>query len=192
MYDINTGLPLPGVHVIYNSDKGVLSNRDGQFSFRPDPGKIKVVFTFVGYSTLVKDINVADNDTVYLDIGLKEDITSINEVVVSAGRREQRISDLSVSMNVLKPYQIARFHIINAEEILHKTTGIEIMDGQVSIRGGSGYSYGAGSRVITLIDGLPALSTDAGNVKWGTLPIENISRIEVIKELLQYFMDLRP
>lgn len=181
VFDINTGLPLPGVHIIYNSDKGVLSNRDGHFSFSPDPGKIKLEFTFVGYSTVVKEVNISNNDTVYIDIGLKEDITSINEVVVSAGRREQRVSDLSVSMNVLKPYQIARFHIINAEEILHKTTGIEIMDGQVSIRGGSGYSYGAGSRVITLIDGLPALSTDAGSVKWGTLPIENISRIEVIK-----------
>mgnify|MGYP005838049945 CR=1 FL=1 len=181
VFDTGNASPLPGVHIKYNSNRGVLSDNKGEFSFNPGQGLIKIVFTFVGYGTLVKEVNVAANDTVYFEIGLIEDVTNINEVVVSAGRKEQKISDLSVSMEVLKPYEIARYHIINAEELLHKTSGIEIMDGQVSIRGGSGYSYGAGSRVITLIDGLPALSTDAGNVKWGTLPIENISRIEVIK-----------
>ena len=181
VFDADKGISLPGVHIKYASNRGVLSDNKGEFRFMPDKGSAKIVFTFVGYGTLVKELDVHDNDTVYLAIGLKEDVTNINEVVISAGRKKQNISDLSVSMEVLKPYQLARYHIINANELLHKTTGIEIMDGQISIRGGSGYSYGAGSRVMTLINGLPALSTDAGNVKWGTLPIENISRIEVIK-----------
>ena len=56
-----------------------------------------------------------------------------------------------------------------------------MLDGQASIRGGSGFSYGAGSRVLALIDGLPVLSPDAGNIKWQFLPLENISQIEVIK-----------
>ena len=55
------------------------------------------------------------------------------------------------------------------------------MDGQASIRGGSGFSYGAGSRVLALIDGLPMISPDAGNIKWQFLPLENISQVEIIK-----------
>ena len=55
------------------------------------------------------------------------------------------------------------------------------MDGQASVRGGSGFSYGAGSRVLALIDGLPVLSADAGNIRWQFLPLENLSQIEVIK-----------
>jgi iron complex outermembrane receptor protein len=35
--------------------------------------------------------------------------------------------------------------------------------------------------VLALIDGLPVLSTDAGNIKWQFLPFENLSQIEIIK-----------
>jgi len=48
-------------------------------------------------------------------------------------------------------------------------------------QGGSGYSYGAGSRVLVLVDDLPLLSPDAGDVKWDYLPVENISQVEIIK-----------
>ena len=61
------------------------------------------------------------------------------------------------------------------------TPGIEVMDGQASVRGGSGFSYGAGSRVLALIDGLPMVSADAGNIKWQFLPLENLSQVEIIK-----------
>ena len=55
------------------------------------------------------------------------------------------------------------------------------MDGQANIRGGSGYSYGAGSRVLLLVDGIPAFQADAGRPNWSHIPVENIGQIEVIK-----------
>ena len=65
--------------------------------------------------------------------------------------------------------------------ILEKTSGISILDGQPSIRGGSGFSYGVGSRVLMLVDDLPMISGDAGDIKWNYLPVENINQIEIIK-----------
>ncbi len=65
--------------------------------------------------------------------------------------------------------------------ILEKTPGISILDGQPSIRGGSGFSYGVGSRVLMLVDDLPMLSGDAGDIKWNYMPVENLNQIEVIK-----------
>ena len=69
-------------------------------------------------------------------------------------------------MDVLKKDDFLKTHITDAQELINKTSGIEVMDGQASIRGGSGFSYGVGSRVLALIDGLPVLSPDAGNIKW--------------------------
>ncbi|HEX2974521.1 MAG TPA: TonB-dependent receptor, partial [Bacteroidales bacterium] len=88
---------------------------------------------------------------------------------------------LSVSMDVLKSTDFLKTHITNSQELITKTPGIEVLDGQASIRGGTGFSYGVGSRVLALIDGLPVLSPDAGNIKWQFLPMENISQVEVIK-----------
>ncbi len=56
-----------------------------------------------------------------------------------------------------------------------------MIDGQANIRGGSGYSYGAGSRVMLLLDDMPALQSDAGFPNWGDMPVENIGQVEVLK-----------
>jgi outer membrane cobalamin receptor len=181
VYDASTRESLPGVNIIYGSDQGTTTDSQGKFILSLPPGRTVVTFRYVGYNTVTKTFNISENDTISIDILLSPVINEINEVVVTAGKAEQRISDLTVSMDIIKPYILNQNHSVNAEEILNKTSGIEILDGQASVRGGSGYSYGAGSRVLALIDGLPILSTDAGNIKWGTLPMENIAQIEVIK-----------
>jgi len=181
VYDASTRESLPGVNIIYGTDQGTTTDNEGKFILSLPPGRTLVTFRYVGYNTVIKTFNLTENDTVNIDILLIPVINEINEVVITAGRSEQRIADLTVSMDIIKPYILNQNHSVNAEEILNKTTGIEILDGQASVRGGSGYSYGAGSRVLALINGLPVLSTDAGNIKWGTLPMENIARIEVIK-----------
>mgnify|MGYP003346293950 FL=1 len=67
------------------------------------------------------------------------------------------------------------------ETAVEQIPGVTVIDGQANIRGGSGFSYGAGSRVLVLVDDLPLLAGDAGDVKWSFLPIENIGQVEVIK-----------
>jgi len=181
VYDAITREYVPGVNIIYGTDQGTTTDSEGKFILKVSPGRTVVTFRYVGYSPLAKSFNFAANDTVNIDILLIPVINEINEVVITAGRSEQRISELTVSMDIIKPYVLNQNHSVNAEEILNKTGGIEILDGQASVRGDSGYSYGAGSRVLALIDGLPIMSTDAGNIKWGTLPMENIAQIEVIK-----------
>jgi outer membrane cobalamin receptor len=181
VYDNHTGEPLPNASVVFDSGRGTTSGIDGYYHLRVDTGHINLTFRFIGFRTVTRAVFVAPGDTVDIDIGLEQDVGEINQVVVSAGKVEQRISELTVSMNVIKPEAIASSHITDAADLVNKNPGIEVMDGQASIRGGSGYSYGAGSRVLALIDGLPVLSADAGNIKWQFLPLENISQIEIIK-----------
>jgi len=44
-----------------------------------------------------------------------------------------------------------------------------------------GFDDRAGSRVLVLVDDLPILSGDVGDIKWDYLPVENIAQIEIIK-----------
>jgi outer membrane cobalamin receptor len=100
---------------------------------------------------------------------------------VSAGRFEQDLGELTVSMEIIKPNIIENRNTVNIDEVLQQTPGVIIVDGEPQIRSGSGYSFGAGSRVMILVDGLPLLSGDAGRPSWGFLPVENVEQIEVIK-----------
>lgn len=181
IYDKNTLEPLPGVYLIYENRQGTTTDDDGHFFIRPDTGRMDITFRLIGYKSANKSIDIRLNDTIELNIGLETDIQEIGQIVVSANKTEQKIAELTVSMDVIKTADFLKTHITDAQELINKTSGIEVLDGQASIRGGSGFSYGVGSRVLALIDGLPVLSPDAGNIKWQFLPLENISQVEVIK-----------
>ncbi len=181
VFDSKTNEPLQGVQVSYGKNQGTITDSIGYFKFSCNTGKIELYLKYIGYQAQIKKVNPYDNKIIELNIALEPVLNELEEIVVSANKTEQKISELSVSLNIIKPYDITKNHIVKAEEIINQTQGIEVMDGQASIRGGSGFSYGAGSRVLALIDGLPALSADAGNISWQFLPLENLSQIEVIK-----------
>ncbi|MFC2097842.1 TonB-dependent receptor domain-containing protein [Bacteroidota bacterium] len=181
IYDAKSNLALQSVNVIYKNRQGTITNKDGFFTIKTEAGEFDLSFQYVGYQTQRKSVLVQINDTLELSIGLQTSINELEEIVFSANKTEHKISESTVSMEIIKPKTISKNHIANAGEIIRQTPGIEILDGQASIRGGSGWSYGAGSRVLLLIDGLTMLSADAGDAKWDFLPVENLSQIEIIK-----------
>ncbi len=102
-------------------------------------------------------------------------------VYVRAARFEKNIEEVSISMEVLRPALIANKGLVNLEQAVNQSPGVFTMDGQVSIRGGGGYAYGAGSRVLLVWNGVPMLSPDIGDVKWNAVPMEHAEQIEIIK-----------
>ena len=102
-------------------------------------------------------------------------------MVISANKYEEKLGDVSVSMAIIKPDLIENKATRDAESIIEQVPGVQINENQVSIRGGSGWSYGAGSRVMVMVDGMPRLAGDANDIKWTAIPLENISQIEILK-----------
>jgi iron complex outermembrane receptor protein len=172
---------LPGVNITLSSTQGVTSDLDGNYLIKVDPGKIKLTFSYLGYTPVTHSYDIKAGDQITVNIAMFEESMVIEGVVVSAGKFEQKLSDVTISMSVLKPDMIQNNNTNEVTEVLSKVPGLSITDGQPSIRGGSGYSYGAGSRVLLLVDDLPILTPDAGDAKWNFIPLENISQIEVLK-----------
>jgi iron complex outermembrane receptor protein len=172
---------IPGVNVILDEKNGVVSDIDGNFSLKVDAGSVKVSFKYIGFGTIEKTYELKAGQVVTENINMVEESMLIEGVVVSAGKFEQKLSDVTISMSVLKPEQITNQNVNVINDAINKLPGVDIYDGQPSIRSGSGYSYGAGSRVLVMVDDIPMLSPDAGDAKWNFMPIENISQVEVIK-----------
>ena len=179
--DYQSGEALPGASVLYGRDRGTTTDREGQFVLHLPEGNYSLTIQYVGYRSQNRHIHLEAGQEINLSFLLEPVVTEIEQVVVSAGRVEQRIGESTVSLSVIKPEAISASHINDPAELLTKNPGIEVLDGQASIRGGSGFSYGAGSRVLALKDGLPMISPDAGSIRWWSLPMENISQIEIIK-----------
>ena len=160
--DSLTGSPLAGAAVVAGEHGGTMSDSRGHYLLKLTAGRYLLQVRFVGYTPAVRAVQVGEGDTVHIDFRLAASQEMLSEVVVSAGKFSQKLSDVNVSMTVLRPKELQLDNPVSLAGLLNKVSGVDILDGQPSIRGGSGYSYGAGSRVMVVVDGLPLVSGDAG------------------------------
>ncbi len=179
--DAQNGTTIPGVNVVINKTTGVATDLDGNYSISLDKGTYSVAYRYIGYNEEVRIVNLKAGETVTINIALTTGSTVLDAVVVSAGKFEQKLSDVTVSMEVIKADFIQNNNLTSIEEGLQKIPGLNIMDKQPSIRGGSGYSYGAGSRVLFLVDDMPMITGASGEARWDFAPVENVQQVEVIK-----------
>jgi iron complex outermembrane receptor protein len=169
-----------GAVINFGKNKITSTNLDGEFTMSLPEGKNQVKVSVMGYKILTDTVLVEPNPKM-LHFKLEKSVRELDQVVISAGKYEQKLSEITVSMDVIKPKIVENKNTVNLETIADQVPGVTVTDGQVSIRGGSGFSYGAGSRVLMCVDEMPMLAADAGDIKWSYLPIENLEQIEVIK-----------
>lgn len=183
--DRKKGDPLQGANVVVDGTKrGTFTNIDGAFSIEGlDPGVYRVVVSMIGYEKVERDITlVSATDVVSLNFALKEKPILAEQVVVTASRREESILNSPVSIGIYDLSLAQDRNIVSMDKAMNYAGGVIMNREQVSIRNSSGYAYGAGSRVLLLIDGIPLLAGDSGEIKWDAVPTSNVKRIEVVKQ----------
>jgi len=159
----------------------VATDLDGAYTLTLKPGTHTLMCSFIGMAKQEFKVELTDGQTVNWNPVMTSAAEALGLVVVSAGRFEQDASEVTVSLEVLKPALVENKATTTLETAIEQTPGVSLVDGEPQIRSGSGFSYGAGSRVMVLVDDLPVLSGDAGRPTWGFLPLENLEQIEVIK-----------
>jgi len=162
-------------------ETGTVTDFDGKFELKLSTGNQQLELSYVGYETLVQVVNIEGGKTITLDFFMTESVNLLATATVSAGKYEKPLGEATVSLEVLSADLIESTNATSLDQSLEKLPGVNFIGGQANIRGGSGFSYGAGSRVLLLVNDLPALQADAGTSNWSDLPIENIEQVEVIK-----------
>jgi iron complex outermembrane receptor protein len=179
--DADDRMPLISAHVhIPELELGVVTDENGQFELACSPGSYELIVRFIGYGDFRQNIQVVDEWT-ELQILMEVSSIGLGSVVVTASKFEQRMEEVTVSIEVLQPELIENKNSRYVDQAINQSPGISVIDDQASIRGGSGWSMGAGTRVTTLVDGIPLVSGDAGQVQWQMVPSENIHQMEIIK-----------
>lgn len=158
------------------------SNSKGEYLFKQilaDTFLVEV--SSVGYESVkFRKVLVANENRVSHIVLVPTEI-SLKEYTISAKKYEHKITDETVSSTVIESEIITSRATTNPRDIVTQIPGVHTQEEQISIRGGAGFSYGAGSRVLVMLDGIPMLAGDAGDIKWNYLPLEGINQIEVLK-----------
>ena len=177
-----SGTKLSGVNIIViGQDIGAASDDEGYYSIRNiKPGAYQIEFSSIGYQPYITGIKI-QNSSVTINAVLHEKPVETKQVIVTAGKHAQEISELPVSAEVIPSKDLAERNISNLKYALEYAPGVNMVEDQVSIRGSSGYSRGAGTRVLLALDGIPFYTGDTGEIIWEIIPVTEIQRVEIIK-----------
>ncbi|MEM7105547.1 MAG: TonB-dependent receptor [Bacteroidota bacterium] len=173
----NSGLPA----TIMVAEQGIVTDAKGNFELKVEPGDYTVIARLLGYEDAMKRIQAGPGKVLNLNLLMSASVTQLQTLTVTASKFERPLGEITASAEVISGKIIQEQSLNSVDNYLQKINGVNIIDGQISIRGGSGFSYGAGSRVLLLLDGMPALQGDAAFPDWDLMPVENADQVEVIK-----------
>ncbi len=175
--------PLFGAEVyIAELQQGTTTDYDGNYELsHVKVGTWKVTFRMLGYQTQTESFSFIRNGTISHTAILKEDLNNLDEVVVSASRRSEYLSEIPASVTVVNEVKL--------QELSNSTTNIsDILEFTVpglAVSTGTFSNWGQtlrGRSLLVMVDGIPQ-STPLRNGQLGIKSISpnDISRGEVIK-----------
>lgn len=179
--DGQTKEALTGASVSISPQYATITDASGKYELKVPAGPSKLSFAFIGLQTETQAINVAAGETKVINVTLKSTDQELGTVMVTVGKISKRIQKESMSIEVFKPRILETNNITNVLQAVNKVPGVTTLDGSISIRGGSGYAYGSGSRVMMVVDDIPLVTPDRGEIKWEFVPLENVAQVEILK-----------
>ena len=176
--------PLVGATVLVQGTvRGTTTNLKGEYLIPDVPaGTHTITVSMVGYQRVTRaDVVVGEGKETVLNISLVQTPVQIEQFVITASKRKQSLEDVPVSMSIMEAGEIQQRNALVVDDALRYIPGVNMTGFQVNIRGSSGYSRGAGSRVLMLVDGIPFIAGDTGELSFEAIPVGQVERIEVVK-----------
>jgi iron complex outermembrane receptor protein len=181
--DASNGEALLAANIRIKEDfsTGTMADLDGHFRMELDAGTYTFVISYIGMQSQDFSVSLAWGEEVFKEFALEPLWQELEGVEIRVSKFEKPIEEVTVSMQVIKPILVENRNTRNIQSVLDLTPGLNILDNEPQIRGGSGFTFGVGSKVAILIDDMPMTSGEAGRPYWDLIPVENIEHIEVIK-----------
>ncbi len=188
----SSGQPLPGVNVLVDgTTQGTQSDFDGNYTIQVPEGAT-LIFSYIGMLTQRIDVNGRTT----INITLREDVASLDEVVV-VGYGTQTKESVTGSVGTVKSSQLEQVPVSTFEQTLRgnvaglQATAVDGAPGgntQVRIRGIG--SITASSEPLYVIDGIPVQNGSIGTIDndgtstnvMATINPNDIASISVLKD----------
>jgi iron complex outermembrane receptor protein len=114
-----------------------------------------------------------------------EETISVGEVVVTATRYEEQVTDVPASVSVITSEEIRNSNAQNIPDLLKTEPGVQVTDITGNRRSYTvdlrGFGETAALNTLVLVDGRRINQADLSGVDWMDIPLERVSRIEIIR-----------
>ncbi|MBS2099882.1 SusC/RagA family TonB-linked outer membrane protein [Carboxylicivirga linearis] len=166
----SNGDPLPGVNVFEQNKPthGVITGIDGTYSIEVDSSDDILVFSFIGFDTQEIGINGRSK----IDVVLIEEITDLDEVVVTALGIKREKKALGYAISSIKADELVKSGIpVNPLTSLYgKAAGVKISGTAngptggmiINIRNSVSLTESSSTRPLFVVDGIPIFDENSG------------------------------
>jgi len=140
---------------IYNDSlqKGTTTDYNGYYDLQLNPGRYKIRFSYMGYTTIEKEITVGDSRK-RLNINMQVESQMLENVVITSKKKDANVRELAMSVQKLEMKSVRRMPALMGEVDVIKA--IQLLPGvQAASEGSSNFSVRGGSpdqNLITLDD----------------------------------------
>ncbi len=186
--------PLPSVSISTQDGIAASTNFNGQYTLSLKPGKHVLTYTFIGYQTVNKEVDVKGK--MVINLTMKPSLNQLNEVVV-VGYGVARKRDLTGSVVSIKSKELTDIPTPSFENAIQgKAAGVQVITGSgiagsgsmVRVRGVA--SISAGGDPLYVVDGIPItqdyfLNGNRGGFNTNPLATINpndIESVEILKD----------
>lgn len=187
--DLKTKNPKQGASVYIVEQKiGTTSDSTGFFQFNNiKGGKLTVKVSFIGYSEILKEIVLKENQKLNLVFNLVDSSIHINSFEIVAHKNTyiesttepQRIEKISSKAIETAPIRnLPELFDYSSGVSLNNQTGIFSSSTIVTMRGMPSNNQ---SRTLIILDGIPLNKSDQGSVNWNRIDKRNIETVKIIK-----------
>src|SRR6266542_1775579 len=177
------GVPIQAAIVgVPNTTLYTQTDPQGRYRLTPLPaGDIRVRVAAIGYLPTAASVSVAAGDSAIADFTLEPSPLELPPLDV-VSTKVARFGDRPATSVVQIPARDIDQRAVNTvDEAVDKAAGIQMLNGQINIRGSTGYVQGLNSRVLLLVDGVPMNQGDRGGINWDLLPVDQIERVDILK-----------
>ena len=140
--DLENGEHLIGATIsIKDKNIGALTNNYGFYSLTIPQGIYNINFSFIGYKTITYQVDLSNDTTI--NVGLKSEITSLNEVIVEAKNNNNvfinQMGSQTLNLNTIKltPSAVGEIDPIKNLQLLPGIQTANEGTTNLSVRGGS-------------------------------------------------------
>jgi len=176
------GEPLAGAHVSAKGQRDVATVTDvnGNYQLQVLPGSCQLQVSYVGY--VPQQVTITDlRDEMHYNVRLAEDLTSLEQVVVTATMTPKTLKDVPVVTRLISADDIQKADATNIQDMLtQELPGVEFgfaMSQETSLNmNGLG-----GNAILFLVDGERLAGETMDNTDYNRLNLDNVGRIEIVK-----------
>lgn len=177
--DKSTGEDLIGVNISVKElpRSGVSTNSYGFYSISLKEGTYNFMFSYLGYKTVVKTIEL--NRDVKFNLNLELDSRTLSEVIVSSERQDENIMSTNVGVSKLSVRDIEVVPVLFGEKDIMKT--LQLLPGIKPAGDGNAGFYvrgGSSDQNLILLDGAPVYNASH---LMGFFSVFNSSAIKDVK-----------